>query len=48
VVNVVPKDPKTRVIGWAEFDPRALMTEDEANAAAAKSKGKVVIPAATK
>jgi hypothetical protein len=48
VVNVVPKDPKTRVIGWVEFDPKALPTGDEAKAAAEKAGGKVVVPTAPK
>lgn len=46
VVNVVPKDPKTRVIGWVEFDPKAFPTEEEAKSAAVKSGGKVVVPKA--
>lgn len=41
VVNVVPRNPKTRVIGWVEFDPKPL-TPEKAKKAAAESGGKVV------
>ena len=40
VLAVIPPDPKTRVIGWVEFEPKALFKEDEL----AKDGGRLVRP----